>query len=127
MRKVRFSIEYRDAAAGGRAKLSICRLEDGMIGYGVMKPMLFQQLLDTETPDGSVVAMTDMWSQGETKAFLQAALDCAWKLGLRPAAAKPMGAPDYALAEVSPAIAAHAAELRQRALASREPDAALAA
>jgi hypothetical protein len=127
MREVRFSIDYTDAAAAGRARLSVCRFEDGMIGYGVMKPMLFQQFLETETPDGSVVAMTDIWSQGETKAFLQAALDCAWKLGLRPAAAKPTGAPNYALAEVSPAIAAHAEELRLRALSAHAPDEALAA
>jgi hypothetical protein len=125
MRQVRFSIDHTDAA--GQAKLSVCRFEDDMIGYGVLKPMLFQQFLETETPDSSVVAMTDMWAQGETRAFLQAALDCAWKLGLRPAVAKPMGAPDFALAEVSPAIADHAAELRRRALCARAPDEALAA
>jgi hypothetical protein len=127
MRQVRFTIEYTGATAAGEAKLNVCRFEDGMIGFGVLKPMLFQQFLDTETPDGSVTAMTDMWSQGETKAFLQAALDCAWKLGLRPAAAKPKGAPHYALAEVSPAIAEHAEDLRRRALAARAPSEALAA
>jgi hypothetical protein len=111
MRKVRYSVDYTEAATARRARLSVSRFEDGVIGYGVMKPVVFQQFLDTEERDGTVAAMTDMWSDGETRALLQALLDCAWRVGLRPRT-EPNMAPDFAFAEVSPAISEHAELLR---------------
>lgn len=127
MSKVRFTIDYTQADSSGLARLDIARHEDGMIGYGVMKPMLFQQLLDGETPSTNFAAMTDMWSDGEIKAFLQSALDSAWRLGLRPQAEARSAGPDYAYAEVSPAVRNAAEELRARALAALGTDQALAA
>jgi len=115
MSKVRFEIEYQAGRSAELAKLNITRHEDGMIGYGLMKPMLFQQLLDGEAPYGEFAAMTDMWSPGEIEAFLQAALDKAWSIGLRPNMERRSSEPSYAYAEVSPAIADVAAQLRARA------------
>ena len=115
MSKVRFEIDYAAGCSADLAKLNITRHEEGMIGYGLMKPMLFQQLLEDEAPCGEFAAMTDMWSPGEILSFLQAALDKAWSIGLRPHMERRPAEPSYAYAEVSPAIADLAAQLRARA------------
>jgi hypothetical protein len=126
MSKVRFAIDYVDAKVAGQAKLSVSRFEEGMIGFGLMKPVLFQQLLENETPQTDFNAMTDMWSDGEVKAFLTAALECAWRLGLRPTGQRQADGPAYAHAEVSPVVKARVEELRARALRAQGIEEALA-
>jgi hypothetical protein len=112
MTNIRFKVDYSCRKSTGPTSLRICRHEEGVIGYGIMKPVLFQQFLDNEVPRADLAAISDLSSEGTVETFLQSLLDCAWQAGLRPQLGWMENAPSYALAEVSPLMEIAARELR---------------